>query len=189
MRTESIAGHPHGRPNSRRWRGDKRKNCMQRIEAAHLWRGFDSREREVRKVNDFLDVQATRGLSVRSLRAYGYSLLNFWRWITQVGGDLSGIQESDLLDYIRFQKHESGGEGSKVAPKTINHRLTVVRSLYRFHCGCDIPGGSGSYRARSHPYHNTACLCLRMPPKTGKQCPLPPRGGDRVESLSLWRRS
>lgn len=119
------------------------------------YRLCDSREKEVREVNDFLDAQATRGLSVRSLRAYGYSLLNFWRWLTQVGHDLSGLQESDLLDYIRFQKHGPGHRGSEVAPKTINHRLTVVRGLYRFHCGCDIPGGRGSYRVRSHPYHST----------------------------------
>ncbi len=35
------------------------------------YRLCDSREKEVREVNDFLDAQATRGLSVRSLRAYG----------------------------------------------------------------------------------------------------------------------
>jgi site-specific recombinase XerD len=55
-------------------------------------------------VNDFLDAQAARGLSLRSLRAYGYSLLNFSRWKTEAGCELSGLKEADLLDYIRFQE-------------------------------------------------------------------------------------
>ena len=74
-------------------------------------RGFSAyrlREREgcdVAEVNDFLDAQATRGLSPRSLRAYGYSLLNFWRWFHRVEKELSELRERDLFeDYVRFQK-------------------------------------------------------------------------------------
>lgn len=120
-------------------------------------------------MNDFLDAQATRGLSVRSLRAYGYSLLNFWRWIAQAGRELSELREADLLDYIRFQQRQSGEENTTVSPKTINHRLTVVRSLYRFHSGRDVPAGRGSYRARSHCYRNTVRT------KTGYLYPSQPR--------------
>ncbi len=116
---------------------------------------FDSREQEVHEVNGFLDAQATRGLSPRSLRAYGYSLLDFWRWITQSGRDLSELQEADLLDYIRFQQRGSREASIGASPKTVNHRLTAARALYRFHAGRDIPTGRGSYRARSHPYRNT----------------------------------
>ena len=133
------------------------------------YRLCDSREREVREVNDFLDAQATRGLSVRSLRAYGYSLLNFWRWIVEMGRDLSELQEADLLDYIRFQQRGSGETSTTVSPKTINHRLTTVRSLYRFHSGRDMPTGRGSYRAQSHPYRNTVRT------KTGYLHPSQPR--------------
>ena len=119
------------------------------------FRLFDWREKEIPEVNAFLDAQATRGLSLRSLRAYGYSLLNFWGWIVQVGRDLSELQEADLLDYIRFQQRGSREDSTGISPKTINHRLTVACALYRFHSGGDLPTGRGSYRARSHPYRNT----------------------------------
>ncbi len=144
----------------RKSRASKQEYCLRH--RPETPRGFspyrllDPGGAEVGEVNEFLDAQATRGLSVRSLRAYGYSLLNFWRWITKEGKDLPTLQEADLLDYIRFQKRGSGNQNTEVAPKTVNHRLTVVRSLYRFHSGHDIPGGRGSYRSRSHPYHNTA---------------------------------
>lgn len=114
------------------------------------YRLVDRAGREVAEVNDFLHAQAMRGLSVCSLRSYGYGLLNFWRWWAKERRDLSELKEADLFDYIRFQK-----ENGPVAPKTINHRLTSVRCLYRFHSGRDLPGGRRSFRARSHPYHNS----------------------------------
>ena len=118
------------------------------------YRLLDAHGREVREVNEFLDAQATRGLSVRSLEAYGYSLLNFWRWFANDPRDLSELKEADLLDYIRFQQGQS--EKTSVAPKTINHRLTAVRCLVRFHCGRDLPTGRQSFRARSHLYYSSA---------------------------------
>ena len=88
--------------------------------------------REVAEVNDFLDAQATRGLSPRSLRAYAYSLLNFWRWFHRVEKELSELRERDLFeDYVRFQK----SAGVEPAGTPINPRLTSVSSLYRYHFG------------------------------------------------------
>jgi site-specific recombinase XerD len=114
------------------------------------YRLVDRSGTEIALVNDFLDAQAVRGLSERSLRAYGYSLLNFWTWLASDGRSLCELEECDLFDYIRFQR-----QGGAVAPKTINHRLTAVRSLYRFHCGEELPGGRRSFRAHSHPYHSS----------------------------------
>lgn len=118
-------------------------------------RGFSAyrlREREgcdVAEVNDFLDAQATRGLSPRSLRAYGYSLLNFWRWFHRVEKKLSELRERDLFeDYVRYQK----SAGVEPAGTTINHRLTSVCSLYRYHFSRELPAQSSSL---SHPYHSS----------------------------------
>lgn len=104
---------------------------------------------EVVEVNDFLDAQATRGLSPRSLRSYGYSLLHFWRWSESVQVELEQLLECNLfIDYVRSQR------GDEVQPSaaTINHRLTAASCLYRFHFGSEVPA---QIAAPSHPYHSS----------------------------------
>lgn len=133
------------------------------------YRLVDADGGEVAEVNEFLDAQAVRELSVCSLRAYGYSLLNFWRWLSQDGKELSLLQSRDLDDYIRFQKSQPAKLNAEVAPKTINHRLSAVCCLYRFHRGCEIPGAKQSYRGRSHPFYNTVAA------ETGYLYPARPR--------------
>lgn len=113
------------------------------------YRLVDASGTAVAAVNDFLDAQAARGLSVESLRSYAYSLLSFWRWFAEQQKDLSELEEADLFEYIRYQRETTS------AATTLNHRLTAVRCLYRFHTGCDLPAGRRSFRARSHPYHNS----------------------------------
>lgn len=120
----------------------------QRGAALSPYRILDARGEEIAEANDFLDAQAIRGLSKRSLRAYGYSLLNFWRWLSEEGIDFSQLREADLLDYIRFQ-HRCRSAGTQLDPKTINHRLTVVRSWYRYHTGKDMPLGPRNLKNHS----------------------------------------
>jgi integrase/recombinase XerD len=105
--------------------------------SASPFRLLDSRERELDWVNHFLDAQRIRGLSVCSLRAYAYDLLHFARWwVPSSSGSLADITCSTLLEYVRFQLDCI----PKPTPQTINHRLTVLRRLYRFHQGTEIPG-------------------------------------------------
>jgi len=113
------------------------------------YRLVDASGTAVAAVNDFLDAQAARGLSIESLRTYGYSLLNFWRWFAEQPKSLGQLEEADLFDYIRYQRETTN------AANTLNHRLTAVRCLYRFHSGYDLPAGRRSFRAQSHPYHNS----------------------------------
>jgi integrase/recombinase XerD len=101
------------------------------------FRVLDEQGREVTWVNDFLDAQHIRQLSPRSLRAYAYDLLHFARWFQSQSRTLSAITESTLLDYVRFQLNQQ----PQPTPQTVNHRLTVIRCLYRFHIGQEIPGG------------------------------------------------
>lgn len=115
------------------------------------YRLHNNEGREVGEVNAFLDTQAARGLSPRSLRAYGYSLLNTWKWLASSKRTLSDLCEADLADYVRFQKTAA----AKVAPATINHRLTALCCLYRFYTGDDLPAGKGALRTLSHPYHSS----------------------------------
>ena len=126
--------------------------------------------KEVAEVNEFLDAEATRGLSRETLRTYGYELLHFWRWSSQKGKGLSHLKEADLLEYMRFQRGEVSGKGTKVTAKTINNRLTAVRCLYRFHSGQDLPEGKrSSRRGRSHPYQSSvASRCGYLYPARAK---------------------
>jgi integrase/recombinase XerD len=114
------------------------------------YRLLDERGKEIAWANAFLDAQRIRQLSLRSLRAYAFDLLHFARWWCQdPTRPLSEITESILLDYVRHQLDQQ----PKPAPQTVNHRLTVIRNLYRFHHGCEIPAGQShiqhTYRARS----------------------------------------
>jgi integrase/recombinase XerD len=101
--------------------------------------------------NDFLDAQNTRGLSLHSLRAYAYDLLNLARWFSSASLRLSDLKGSMLLDYMSFQlSHQP-----QPAAQTINHRICVTHCLYRFHHGHDIPWkaeGSGPGYTRPSPF-------------------------------------
>ncbi len=118
--------------------------------SASPYRLVDHQEQEITWANDFLDAQRIRQLSLRSLRAYGYDLLHFARWRLQhPSPTLLEMDESTLLEYVREQLNEE----PKPTPQTINHRLGVLRCLYRFHSGHPLPAGSHhfqcSYRTRS----------------------------------------
>jgi integrase/recombinase XerD len=121
--------------------------CQASVPAsASPFRLLDAQDHEVTWANAFLDAQRIRQLSLRSLRAYGYDLLHFARWWLQGPlRPLSELTESILLDYVRDQLDRE----PKPTPQTINHRLGVLRSLYRFHHGCDIPAGQSHFQ-RSH---------------------------------------
>jgi len=105
---------------------------------------------EVDWANQFLDAQRLRGLSLRSLRAYAFDLMNLANWFAATSIELSGLTEAKLTGYIHYQlEHQP-----QPAPRTINHRLTVAICLYRFHYGRDIPA-----QGRSH-----ACAFSLSPP-------------------------
>jgi integrase/recombinase XerD len=101
------------------------------------YRVIDEQGHEIVWVNDFLDAQHLRQLSPRSLRAYAYDLLHFTRWFQSRPQTLSEITESTLVDYVRYQLNQQPQPTSQ----TVNHRLTVIRCVYRFHHGQEIPAG------------------------------------------------
>jgi site-specific recombinase XerD len=111
--------------------------------SASPYRLVDEHGQQVSWANDFLDAQRIRQLSLRSLRAYGYDLLHFARWwLQRPSPTLLDMDESTLLHYVRDQLNEV----PKPAPPTINHRLGVLHSLYRFHAGHPLPSGSDHFQ-------------------------------------------
>ena len=111
--------------------------------SASPYRLLDERGQEVIWANAFLDAQRIRQLSLRSLRAYGYDLLHFARWL-QPPKKLADLTESTLLDYVRHQLEQQ----PMPTPQTVNHRLGVVRCSYRFHYGREIPAGDSHFQRR-----------------------------------------
>jgi len=87
--------------------------------------------RDVEWVNRFLDREWTRRLAETTLRAYAMDLLHFLRWWDNVNHteaiDESALNESVLLDYIRFQ----AGHQPWPAAATINRRVGVVDRALR----------------------------------------------------------
>jgi site-specific recombinase XerD len=111
--------------------------------SASPYRLVDDQGQEITWANTFLDAQRIRQLSLRSLRAYGYDLLHFARWCLQhPTRTLLEMDESALLDYVRDQLNED----LPPTPQTINHRLGVLRSLYRFHSGHPLPAGPHQFQ-------------------------------------------
>src|SRR5271165_2798384 len=110
--------------------------------SASHYRLLDQQGRELAWANNFLDAQRLRQLSLRSLRAYGYDLLHLARWLHQTRRSLAKINQSCLLDYVRRQLDHD----PKPTPSTINHRLGVLRCLYRFHYGHEIPEGKSHFQ-------------------------------------------
>jgi site-specific recombinase XerC len=114
------------------------------------YRLFDEHAHEIDWANAFLDAQRVRQLSLRSLRIYAYDLLHFARWAQQTALEVPlQITDSVLLEYVRHQLDRQ----PPPTPQTVNHRLGVLRCLYRFHQGCEIPPGhahfSSAYTTRS----------------------------------------
>jgi hypothetical protein len=54
------------------------------------------------------------------------------------------MDESALLDYVR----DGLDEDPQPCPQTINHRLGVLRSLYRFHSGSPLTAESHGFQRR-----------------------------------------
>lgn len=137
--------------------------------SASPYRLVDPQGRDLDWANEFLDLQHIRGLSPRSVRAYGYDLLHFVRWWCRSRPrPLSELNEALLVDYVRFQIDQD----PKPTPQTVNHRLIAVRCLYRFHFQADIPGRDRfrkrMYRTRSplgfgRPHLAVAGLRLKEP--------------------------
>jgi integrase/recombinase XerD len=124
--------------------------------SASPYRLLDDQDRELTWANAFLDAQSIRQLSPRSLRAYAYDLLHFARWLQPTRRPLAKLNQACLLDYVRSQlDHEP-----KPTPSTINHRLGVLRSLYRFRYGQDIPGGKSHFQ---HTYTTPSPLGYSRP--------------------------
>ena len=98
-------------------------------------------------------------------------VLNFARWWSRRSRRLlSTLDESRLLDYVRYQLEFE----REPSASTINHRLVVLRALYRFYFlkrsqdprQCSSPFAAQLRTAQSTHYRPavTAAAAYRHPP-------------------------
>jgi site-specific recombinase XerD len=148
--------------------------------SASPYRLLDDRGRELTWANEFLDAQRVRQLSLRSLRAYAFDLLDVARWFQAQHHSLAQLNQSLVLKYVSDQMQHSPQPTSR----TVNHRLDVLRCLYRFHYEKEIPGKKSfrrtytirsplGYGRRQRKFTNT--LRLRQP-----QCVIVPLSAEQV---------
>ena len=95
-------------------------------------------------VNEYLGYLADRNYSPRTLRAYGYDLLAFCRWLDTVDVDLASVTTDTVLDFMRYCRQTpiegrpanvvsmTGRRLDRYASTTINHRLAALTGLFTF---------------------------------------------------------
>jgi site-specific recombinase XerD len=97
----------------------------------------------VAQANGFLATLTQRGFSPRTVRAYAYDLIVFFRWLAPRALTLTRIEEADLLEYIRHQ------QASDAKPRSINRRLSTCRLFIRHVSGKEPERHTaGHYRGR-----------------------------------------
>jgi len=104
--------------------------------SASPYRLLDAQGCELLWANRFLDAKHLLRRSPCSLRAYAFDLLHFARWWSPK--DLAQLNAAGLLDYLRHQLDEQ----PQPSPATVNHRLGLIRQLYRFHFDQPLLGES-----------------------------------------------
>jgi integrase/recombinase XerD len=96
-------------------------------------------------VNEYLGYLLDRNYSPATVRAYGYDLLAFCRWLLDQDLDLASVITNDLLDYLKACREATvpgrvgpnvvtmtGQRVDRYAATTINRRLAAISGLYSF---------------------------------------------------------
>lgn len=104
----------------------------------------DSNEHQIEDANKFLAALVARGLSPRTIRSYGYDILDLYRWLQPRGQRFEELRESDLLDFVSSRLNKG------ISARAINRRLVVSRALYLFVTGQPMLRGKGVSLPASH---------------------------------------
>jgi site-specific recombinase XerD len=184
-------------------------------DADGTWRLAGTRAGEFALVNDYLGYLADRNYSPRTVRAYGFDLLAFCRWLSGEQIALDRVNTEVVLEFLRACRlatlpgrpagnvvSMTGQRLDRYAATTINHRLAAVTGLFAFREMRDpdarspVPKGrearfvaaeerSGLLGHLVRPKHRSA-LRLREPRRLPR--PLDRREtADLLGSLRAWR--
>lgn len=123
-------------------------------------------ELDLRLVNDYLAYLLDRRYSPRTVRAYGFDLLHFCRWLDADGTAIDAVSTDTLLRFLAACRGAllAGQHGGNVvdlrsgrsagyAPATVNRRMAAVSGLFTFRAMRDptlpnpVPRGAGARRS------------------------------------------
>jgi site-specific recombinase XerD len=113
--------------------------------AGGAWLIVGARSGAFATVNEYLGYLADRDYSPATVRAYGFDVLAFCRWLASEGLGLCGVNTDVMLRYLSACRHATvpGRPGPNVvtlqgkrtdgyAPATVNRRLAAASGLFTF---------------------------------------------------------
>lgn len=100
---------------------------------------------ELSNANKYLQGVLLRGLSIETMRSYGFDLVLILKWLSEDNKLFEEITQRDLLDFIVYQKK------IKSKPRSINRRLTTCESFFRFSFNKVLP--SATLVSMPSPYY------------------------------------
>ncbi len=165
-------------------------------------------------INQYLGYLADRNYSPRTLRAYGYDLLAFCRWLDSENLDLESMTTGTVLDFMRHCRQTpiagrpanvvsmTGRRMDNYSATTINHRLAALTGLFTFRTlgepdlGNPIPSGREARRVSAEERNGLLGHLVRRRRRSALRLREPrrlPRALNRREtaellsSLRTWR--
>lgn len=158
--------------------------------------------------NEYLAYLEDRNYSRQSVRAYGYSLLAFCRWLEAERIELEAVTTDVLLRFLAAcrQAQVPGRPGPNVvrvdgrrvdgyAPATTNHRLAAISGMFAFRCMRDpdarnpVPQGREARRLSAEERAGMLTHVARRRPKRSalrlREPQRLPRSLDRAQVLAL----
>ncbi|OOL28267.1 MULTISPECIES: tyrosine-type recombinase/integrase [Rhodococcus] len=165
-------------------------------------------------VNEYLAYLTDRNYSPRTVRAYGYDLLAFCRWLESNSSEIDSVTTDTVLDFMRHCRETAiAGRPANVlsmtgkrldhySATTINHRLAALTGLFTFRALREpelrnpIPSGREARRVSAEERNGLlghlvrpkrrSALRLREPRRLPR--PLDRREtADLLSSLRTWR--
>jgi Phage integrase, N-terminal SAM-like domain len=160
----------------------------------------------LRLCNGYLGYLADRRYSPASVRAYGFDLLHFARWLAGQGLALQDVDTDALLRYLAGCRAErrpgphdnvislASGRATGFAPATINRRLAAISGLFSFRSMRDpaaanpMPRGPAAGRAAAGERAGLLAHLDKPKPRSKLRVREPRRlapGLDRAETAAL----
>jgi integrase/recombinase XerD len=94
----------------------------------------------------FLQALASRGRSSYTLRTYALGLAHFLEWLSARATRLGEIERGDVVAYVaEFARNEVDGVVLGRAAATVNHRVSVLASLFAWLIERDQLAGEGAW--------------------------------------------
>src|SRR4051812_40078206 len=100
----------------------------------------------------FLRALASRGRSSYTLRTYALGLAHFLEWLSARATRLADVERGDVVAYVAaFARNEVDGVVLGRAAATVNHRVSVLASLFAWLVERDQVAGEGPWLGRVNP--------------------------------------